>query len=48
MAAVITALATMAVIIVAGWFLGRAGTLGASGLPVLGRVCFTVATVAGQ
>lgn len=44
MAAIITALATMAVIIGAGWFLGRAGTLGTSGLPVLGRVCFTVAT----
>jgi len=44
MAAVVTALGTMAVIIAAGWLLGRRGTLGAGGLPVLARVCFTVAT----
>jgi malonate transporter and related proteins len=44
MAAVFTALATMAAIIGAGWFLGHRGTLGAAGLPVLARVCFAVAT----
>jgi malonate transporter len=44
MAAVITALGTMAVIIGAGWFPGRAATLGAGPLPVLARVCFAVAT----
>jgi predicted permease len=44
MAAVVTALGTMAVIIAAGWLLGHRGTLGAGGLPVLARVCFTVAT----
>jgi len=44
MAAVLTALGTMAVIIGAGWFLGHRGTLGAAGLPVLARVCFAVAT----
>src|SRR5450631_597360 len=44
MAAVFTALGTMAAIIGAGWFLGYRGTLGAGGLPVLARVCFAVAT----
>jgi predicted permease len=44
MTAVVTALATMAVIIGAGWLLGRRGTLGAGGLPVMARICFTVAT----
>ena len=44
MTAVATALATMAMIIGAGWLLGRRGTLGAGGLPVMGRICFTVAT----
>jgi len=44
MAAVFTALGTMAAIIGAGWFLGHRGTLGAGGLPVLARVCFAVAT----
>jgi len=44
MAAVVTALGTMAVIIGFGWLLGRFGTLGAGGLPVLARVCFAVAT----
>jgi malonate transporter len=44
MAAVITALGTMAVIIGAGWLLGHRGTLGAGGLPVLARICFAVAT----
>jgi len=46
MGAVVTALATMASIIAAGWFLGRRGTLGPGGLPVLARVCFSVATPA--
>jgi len=46
MGAVVTALGTMAAIIGAGWFLGRAGTLGPGGLPVLARVCFSVATPA--
>ena len=46
MGAVVTALATMAAIIGTGWFLGRRGTLGPSGLPVLARVCFSVATPA--
>ena len=44
MGAVVTALGTMAAIIGAGWLLGHRGTLGAGGLPVLARVCFTVAT----
>jgi predicted permease len=44
MTAVATALATMAAIIGAGWLLGRRGTLGTGGLPVMGRICFTVAT----
>jgi predicted permease len=44
MTAVITALGTMAVIIGAGWLLGHRGLLGESGLPVLARVCFAVAT----
>ena len=44
MAAVFTALGTIAAIIGAGWFLGHRGTLGAGGLPVLARVCFAVAT----
>ncbi|HEY5249403.1 MAG TPA: AEC family transporter, partial [Dermatophilaceae bacterium] len=44
MAAVVTALGTMAVIIGAGWLLGQRGTLGEAGLPVLARVCFAVAT----
>lgn len=44
MVAVITALGTMAAIIGAGWLLGHRDTLGAGGLPVLARVCFTVAT----
>jgi hypothetical protein len=46
MGAVVTALGTMAAIIGAGWLLGHRGTLGAGGLPVLVRVCFTVATPA--
>ena len=46
MGAVVTALATMAAIIGTGWFLGRRGTLGPSGLPVLARVCFSVSTPA--
>jgi malonate transporter len=46
MGAVVTALATMAAIIATGWFLGRRGTLGPRGLPVLARVCFSVATPA--
>src|SRR5450759_2700555 len=44
MEAVVTALGTMAAIIAAGWFLGRHGTLGPGGLPVLARACFAVAT----
>jgi malonate transporter len=44
MTAVATALATMAMIIGAGWLLGHRGTLGTGGLPVMGRICFTVAT----
>jgi malonate transporter len=44
MTAVATALATMAMIIGAGWLLGRRGTLGTGALPVMGRICFTVAT----
>ena len=44
MTAVITALGTMAVIIGAGWLLGHRGTLGESGLPILARACFAVAT----
>jgi malonate transporter len=44
MAAVVTALGAMAVIVGAGWLLGRRGTLGVGGLLVLARVCFAVAT----
>jgi malonate transporter and related proteins len=44
MGAVVTALATMAAIVGAGWFLGRRGTLGPGGLPVLAHVCFSVST----
>jgi malonate transporter and related proteins len=46
MTAVVTALATMAVIVGVGWLLGRRGTLGTGGLPVMARICFTVATPA--
>jgi malonate transporter len=46
MGAVVTALGTMAAIIGAGWLLGRRGTLGPGALPVLARVCFSVATPA--
>jgi predicted permease len=44
MAAVVTALGTMAAIIGCGWLLGHRGTLGPGGLPVLARVCFAVTT----
>ena len=44
MDAVLTALGTMAAVVVAGWVLGRRGTLGDRGPAVLARVVFTVAT----
>jgi len=44
MAAVVTALGTMSVIIGIGWLLSVRGTLGTGARPVLSRACFAVAT----